>query len=70
VGGQSDPRMHPKKPKDKTQEVSRTAYEKPVRGRSVRAVKMGSAIRLRVPAVTADRAWSRLKVGVKVEAIR
>ena len=28
------------------------------------------AIRLRVPAVTADRAWSRLKVGVKVEAIR
>jgi ribonuclease VapC len=28
------------------------------------------ARRLGVPAVTADRAWSRLKVGVKVEAIR
>lgn len=31
---------------------------------------LGLAIRLHVPAVTADHAWSRLKVGVKVEAIR
>jgi len=28
------------------------------------------ALRLRVPAVTADRAWSRLKIGAKVEVIR
>jgi ribonuclease VapC len=31
---------------------------------------LGLALRLRVPALTADRAWSRLKVAVKVEAIR
>ncbi len=31
---------------------------------------LGLALRLRVPALTADRAWSRLNVGVKVEAIR
>ncbi len=31
---------------------------------------LGLALRLRVPAVTADRAWLRLKVAVKVEAIR
>jgi PIN domain nuclease of toxin-antitoxin system len=28
------------------------------------------AIRLGLPALTADRAWSRLKVGVKIETIR
>jgi ribonuclease VapC len=28
------------------------------------------AIRLRVPALTTDRAWSRLKIAVKVELIR
>jgi ribonuclease VapC len=31
---------------------------------------LGLALRLRVPALTADRAWSGLKVAVKVEAIR
>jgi PIN domain nuclease of toxin-antitoxin system len=31
---------------------------------------LGLALRLRVPALTADRAWSRLKSGVKVETIR
>jgi PIN domain nuclease of toxin-antitoxin system len=31
---------------------------------------LGLALRLRVPALTADRAWLRLKVAVKVEAIR
>jgi PIN domain nuclease of toxin-antitoxin system len=31
---------------------------------------LGLALRLRVPAVTADRAWLRLRVAVKVEAIR
>lgn len=31
---------------------------------------LGLALRLQVPALTADRAWSRLKVAVKVEAIR
>jgi len=31
---------------------------------------LGLALRLRVPAVTADRAWLGLKVAVKVEAIR
>jgi ribonuclease VapC len=31
---------------------------------------LGLALRLRVPALTADRAWSRLKVAVKIEAIR
>ncbi len=31
---------------------------------------LGLALRLRLPAVTADRAWLRLKVAVKVEAIR
>ena len=31
---------------------------------------LGLALRLRVPAVTADRAWLQLKVAVKVEAIR
>lgn len=31
---------------------------------------LGLALRLRVPALTADRAWSRLKVAVNVEAIR
>jgi len=31
---------------------------------------LGLALRLRVPALTADRAWSRLKVGLKVEVIR
>ena len=31
---------------------------------------LGLALRLRIPAVTADRAWSRLKIAVKVEAIR
>ncbi len=31
---------------------------------------LGLALRLRVPAVTADRAWLRLNVAVKVEAIR
>ncbi len=31
---------------------------------------LGLALRLRIPAVTADRAWLRLKVAVKVEAIR
>jgi PIN domain nuclease of toxin-antitoxin system len=31
---------------------------------------LGLALRLRVPALTADRAWSRLNVAVKVETIR
>lgn len=31
---------------------------------------LGLALRLRVPALTADRAWSRLRIGVKVEVIR
>jgi PIN domain nuclease of toxin-antitoxin system len=31
---------------------------------------LGLALRLRVPALTADRAWSRLKSGVTVETIR
>ena len=31
---------------------------------------LGLALRLQVPAVTADRAWLRLRVAVKVEAIR
>jgi PIN domain nuclease of toxin-antitoxin system len=31
---------------------------------------LGLALRLRVPALTADRAWSRLKVAVKIEPIR
>jgi ribonuclease VapC len=31
---------------------------------------LGLALRLKVPALTADRAWSRLKVVVKVEPIR
>jgi PIN domain nuclease of toxin-antitoxin system len=31
---------------------------------------LGLALRLRLPALTADRAWSRLKVAVKIEAIR
>ena len=31
---------------------------------------VGLALRLGVPAVTADRAWLRLKIGVRVEAIR
>jgi len=31
---------------------------------------LGLALRLRVPALTADRAWLRLKVAVRVEAIR
>jgi ribonuclease VapC len=31
---------------------------------------LGLALRLRLPAVTADRAWLRLKVAVKVETIR
>ena len=31
---------------------------------------LGLALRLRVRALTADRAWSRLKIGVKVEVIR
>jgi len=31
---------------------------------------LGLALRLKVPALTADRAWSRLKVAVKVEPIR
>lgn len=31
---------------------------------------LGLALRLRVPALTADRAWLRLKVAVTVEAIR
>jgi len=31
---------------------------------------LGLALRLRLPALTADRAWSRLKSGVKVETIR
>jgi PIN domain nuclease of toxin-antitoxin system len=31
---------------------------------------LGLALRLQVPAVTADRAWLRLKVAAKVEAIR
>jgi PIN domain nuclease of toxin-antitoxin system len=31
---------------------------------------LGLAIRLRVRALTADRAWSRLRIGVKVEVIR
>jgi len=31
---------------------------------------LGLALRLRVPAVTADRAWSRLKISVKVITVR
>ena len=31
---------------------------------------LGLALRLKVPALTADRAWSRLKVAVKIEPIR
>ena len=31
---------------------------------------LGLALRLRLPALTADRAWSRLKIGVKVKVIR
>jgi PIN domain nuclease of toxin-antitoxin system len=31
---------------------------------------LGLALRLRVRALTADRAWSRLKIAVKVEVIR
>ena len=31
---------------------------------------LGLALRLRVPALTADRAWSRLKIGIKIEVIR
>ena len=31
---------------------------------------LGLALRLRLPALTADRTWSRLRVGVKVETIR
>ena len=31
---------------------------------------LGLALRLRVPALTADRAWLQLKVAVKIEAIR
>jgi PIN domain nuclease of toxin-antitoxin system len=31
---------------------------------------LGLALRFRVPAVTADRAWLRLRVAIKVEAIR
>jgi ribonuclease VapC len=31
---------------------------------------LGLALRLHVPALTADRAWLRLKVAVRVEAIR
>ncbi|MDQ6712956.1 MAG: type II toxin-antitoxin system VapC family toxin [Candidatus Dormibacteraeota bacterium] len=31
---------------------------------------LGLAHRLRVPALTADRAWARLKVAVKIEPIR
>ena len=31
---------------------------------------LGLALRLRVPALTADRAWSRLKISVKVVAVR
>ena len=33
-------------------------------------VCLGLALRLKVPALTADRAWSRLKVAVKIEPIR
>ena len=31
---------------------------------------LGLALRLRVPALTADRAWSRLKIAVKVVTVR
>jgi PIN domain nuclease of toxin-antitoxin system len=31
---------------------------------------LGLALRLRVPALTADRAWSRLKISVKVVTVR
>jgi ribonuclease VapC len=31
---------------------------------------LGLALRLKIPALTADRAWSRLKVAVKIEPIR
>ena len=31
---------------------------------------LGLALRLKVPALTADRTWSRLKVGVKIAPIR
>ena len=31
---------------------------------------LGLALRFKVPALTADRAWSRLKVAVKIEPIR
>jgi ribonuclease VapC len=31
---------------------------------------LGLALRLQLPAITADRTWSRLRVGVKVETIR
>ena len=31
---------------------------------------LGLALRLRVPAVTADRVWSRLKIAVKVVTVR
>jgi PIN domain nuclease of toxin-antitoxin system len=31
---------------------------------------LGLALRLQVPALTADRAWSRLRVAVKIEVIR
>ena len=31
---------------------------------------LGLALRLKVPALTADRAWSRLKVAIKIEPIR
>ena len=31
---------------------------------------LGLALRLRVPALTADRAWSRLKISVKVITVR
>ena len=31
---------------------------------------LGLALRLKIPALTADRVWSRLKVAVKIEPIR